>query len=220
MSVDVLLIIFFSLFVALVLNQKFRGRTIARAIFFLPVILNSGAVSGAIDMARSMMLGGMSPASGAIAESLSGVGVNMSYYINMLSDLGLPRGILDYVVSAVSRISYVITASGVQLIIFIAALQSIPPALYEVAKIEGATPYEAFWKITFPMVSPLIVTNVVYTVVDSFINSSVVTLSYNTVFTVMNFGLGSVFSLVSMLVVCLLLFVVCSLIQRRTYYDN
>ncbi|MDR2559053.1 MAG: sugar ABC transporter permease [Oscillospiraceae bacterium] len=220
MSIDVLLIIFFSLFMALVLNQKFKGRTFVRAIFFMPVILNSEAINIAITMARAMMMGGMSPVSADVVQAAGTSGPNMMYYIYMMSELGLPMEMLDYVVDAVMRINLIITASGVQMIIFIAALQSISPALYEVARIEGATPYETFWKVTFPMVSPLIVTNVVYTVVDSFIRSPVVRLSYDTVFFLHDFSLGSVFSLVSMLAVCLLLFVACALISRKTYYHN
>ncbi|MCL2019078.1 MAG: sugar ABC transporter permease [Oscillospiraceae bacterium] len=220
MVVDVVLIIFFSLFMAILLNQKFRGRTLSRAVFFLPVILNSQAINTAITMARQMMMGGMSPVSADVAEAAAVGTVNVMYYVYMFSDLGLPIGLLDYVIGAVTRINSIITASGVQLIIFIAALQSIPPSLYEVAKIEGATPYETFWKVTFPMVSPLIVTNVVYSFVDSFINSSVVNLSYETIFRNLNFALGSVFSLLSMLVVCLLLFITVSIISKRTFYYN
>jgi len=220
MGLDVLLIIFFSLFMAVLLNQKFRGRTLVRAIFFLPVILNSEAINSAITMARAMMMGGMSPVAAGVADSMGGGGIDVQYYVHMLNELGLPLGLLDYVLDAVARISGVISSSGVQMVIFIAALQSIAPSLYEVAKIEGATPYESFWKVTFPMVSPLIITNVVYTVINSFINSPVVDLSYRTIFTQQNYSLGSVFSLLSMIVVCLLLFITCSIISKRTYYHN
>ena len=92
--------------------------------------------------------------------------------------------------------------------------------MYEVAKIEGATAYETFWKVTFPMVMPHIITNVVYTVVDSFISSDVVTLAYETAFTEFNYGLSSVFSLVSTVVTCLILVLVCGFISKRTFYYN
>jgi len=221
MFFDVALIIFFSLFMAIILNQKFKGRTIVRAVFFLPVILNSDAINSAIAMAHAMMMGGNSPVSADVAEAASGGGVNVMYYVYMLYELGLPMELLNYVVGAVSRINHVITASGVQMIIFIAALQSIAPSLYEVSKIEGATPYETFWKVTFPMVSPLIVTNVVYTFVDAFINSPVVQLSYDTIFRApINYATGSVFSLISTVVVLLLLFAVCAIISKFTFYQN
>lgn len=220
MLIDVPLIIFFSLFMAMLLNRKFKGRTLVRAIFFLPVILNSDAISAAMDLARSMMSGGISNSAAELAESASGGGVSLEYYIQMFTSLGLPDVIIEYVSGAVGRISDIINASGVQIIIFIAALQSIPGSMYEVAKIEGATAYETFWKVTFPMVMPHIITNVVYTVVDSFTQSEVVELAYTTAFQYFDYGLSSVFSLVSTLVTCLILLIVCVLIQKRTFYYN
>lgn len=220
MLIDVPLITFFSLFMAILLNRRFKGRTLVRAIFFLPVILNSGAIMDAMDLARSMMSGGISNSSAELAQSASGSGVSIEYYIQMFTALGLPTGIVDYVSGAVGRISDIINASGVQIIIFIAALQSIPGSMYEVARIEGATAYETFWKVTFPMVLPHIITNVVYTVVDSFTQSDVVELAYKTAFTENNYGLSSVFSLCSTLVTCLILVVVCRFIQKRTFYYN
>ena len=132
----------------------------------------------------------------------------------------IPRQLLEYIVGAVDRITSIISASGVQIVIFIAALQSIPGSLYEVAKIEGATGYETFWKVTFPMVMPHIITNIVYTVVDSFVDSDVVNLAYTTAFTDFNYGLSSVFSLVSTVVTCGILAIVVSLIQKKAFYYN
>jgi ABC-type polysaccharide transport system permease subunit len=174
----------------------------------------------AMDLARNMMSGGISNSSAELAQSASGSGVSIEYYIQMFTALGLPTSIVEYVSGAVGRISDIINASGVQIIIFIAALQSIPGSMYEVAKIEGATAYETFWKVTFPMVLPHIITNVVYTVVDSFTQSDVVELAYKTAFTENNYGLSSVFSLCSTLVTCLILIIVCRFIQKRTFYYN
>ena len=220
MLIDVPLITFFSLFMAMLLNRKFKGRTLVRAIFFLPVILNSDAIGAAMDLARSMMSGGISNSASELAEAAAGSGVSVEYYIQMFTSLGLPETIIEYISGAVGRISDIINASGVQIIIFIAALQSIPGSMYEVAKIEGATAYETFWKVTFPMVMPHIITNVVYTVVDSFTRSDVVELAYTTAFKYFNYGLSSVFSLVSTIVTCLILVIVCRLIQKRTFYYN
>lgn len=220
MLVDVPLITFFSLFMAMLLNRKFRGRTLVRAIFFLPVILNAEAIVDAIGLSRVMMSGGISSASAEMAAGASS-GMSIEYYIQMFSSLGLPEVLIEYISGAVSRISDIINASGVQIIIFIAALQSIPGSMYEVAKIEGATAYETFWKVTFPMVMPHIITNIVYTVVDSFAKSDVIELAYDTAFgPQMNYGLSSVFSLVSTVVTCLILVIVCGLIQKRTFYYN
>lgn len=218
MLVDVPLITFFSLLMAMLLNKKFRGRTLVRAIFFLPVIMNSSAINAAIEFSRDMLAGGLSASSAEMASAASGV--DLMYYVEMFASLGLPESLLEYVVGAVARINDIISASGVQIIIFIAALQSIPGSLYEVAKIEGATGYETFWKVTFPMVMPHIITNVVYTVVDNFANSEIVEMAYNTAFTEVNYGLSSAMSLISTAIVCLILVLVCGFIQKRTFYYN
>ena len=218
MLVDVPLIIFFSLFMALMLNQKFRGRTLVRAIFFLPVILNAEAIMDAIETAAAMVSSGVSSTSQELASETAGVGIG--YYMELFGNLMISRDLLEYIVGAVNRINSIVSASGVQIVIFIAALQSIPSSMYEVAKIEGATGYETFWKVTFPMVMPHIITNIVYTVVDSFVTSDVVNLAYNTAFTEFNYGLSSVFSLVSTVVTCAILVLVCGFISKKTFYYN
>lgn len=217
MLIDVPLIIFFSLFIAIILNGKFKGRTIFRAILFLPIILNSGAISASIALAQQAVSGGVAAVS---SEAAAASGVNIEYLLSMLTDLGFPAALADYLIAAVGRIFDIVQASGVQIIIFIAALQSVPGALYEVSQIEGATAYETFWKVTFPMVSPLIVTNVVYTIVDAFINSEVVQEAYDMAFTNYNWGVSVAMSLMSSLVVCLVLVVIVKLISSKVFYYN
>lgn len=218
MLVDVPLIIFFSLFMAIILNKKFKGRGIVRAIFFLPVILGADAIVDALALSEKMMNGGIAAQAAEVASASSGLSFDMDYIVDMLVEFGLPVKILSYVSDAVSRINDIISASGVQLIIFIAALQSISGSMYEVAKIEGATGYETFWKVTFPMVMPHIITNVVFTIVERFADSDVIELAYKTCFTEFNYGLSSVFSLVSTLITCLLLILIVAAIQKRTFY--
>ena len=113
MLIDVPLITFFSLFMAILLNKNFKGRTLVRAIFFLPVILNSGAIMDAMDLARTMMSGGISSASAEMAQATAGNGVSIQYYVQMFASLGLPDQIIEYIMGAVSRISDIINASGV-----------------------------------------------------------------------------------------------------------
>ena len=92
--------------------------------------------------------------------------------------------------------------------------------MYEVAKIEGATGYETFWKVTFPMVMPHIITNTIYTIVDAFSQSEVVNLAYTTAFAEKNFGLSSSFSVISSLITCAILAIVVWFISKRTFYYN
>lgn len=217
MLIDVPLIIFFSLFIAIILNSRFKGRTLMRAILFLPIIMNSGAISASIELAQQAVNGGVAAVS---TEAAVSGGVNIAYLMNMLSQLGVPVVLTEYITAAVGRIFDVVQASGVQIIIFIAALQSVPGALYEVSKIEGATTYETFWKVTFPMVSPLIVTNVVYTIVDAFMNSEVVESAYEMAFTSFNWSVSVAMSLVSSFVVCIVLVVITKAISSRVFYYN
>ena len=218
MLIDVPLIIFFSLFIAMLLNKKFKGRSIVRAIFFLPIIMGAGAVTDAMDLASTMMAGGISSTASEVADSASAT--DITYFIELFKNLAIPDKLLDYIVAAVTRIKDIIQASGVQIIIFIAALQSIPGSMYEVAKIEGATAYETFWKVTFPMVMPHIITNIVYTVVDKFAQSEIVELAYDTAFTYIQYGYSSAMSAVSTVIVCLILVIVVGLIQRKKFYYN
>ncbi len=221
MLIDVPLVTFFALFMAMLLNKKFPGRGLVRAIFFLPVILNSGAIQAAMELGAMMMNGGVASQAAEVAASAGeSMTFSIDYLIDMFVSLGLPAGILGYIVTAVARINDIIAASGVQIILFIAALQSIPGSMYEVARIEGATGYETFWRVTFPMVMPHIITCVVYTIVDSFTGSEVVDLAYSVAFDEFNYGLSSVFSLISTVITCIILVIVCGAIQKRTFYYN
>lgn len=220
--IDVPLITFFSLFIAILLNRKFKGRALVRAIFFLPVIMAAPAITQALASNLQNLMGGLSSTAVAAAsgDSQQTTGLNVTALARTLTQFGVPDQIIDYLVGAVGRLYDIIRCSGVQIIIFLAALQAVPGALYEVAQIEGATPYESFWKITFPMVSPLILTNVVYTIVDLYSQSDIVDVEMTTAFTSLNFGLSAAMSVVSSAVVCAVLGIVGSLIARRVYYQT
>ena len=215
--IDVPFIIFFSLFIAILLNSKFKGRAMVRAIFFLPILLGSGAVLESLQIATENVQGG---GGAMMADFVQPAGVNVGYFMDLFLELGLPDKTAGYIVGLVGRIFDIVRASSVQIIIFIAALQSVSPSLYEVSKIEGATGYETFWKGTFPMVSPLILTTVVYTIVDSFVNSEVVDMAYYVAFTNYDYGLSSAMSMLSTLIICTILLVVGALITRKTFYYN
>lgn len=216
MAYSVPMILFFSLFSATLLNQKFRGRSLTRAIFFLPVILASNAIESAERSGLINLIG-----TGAYLDEMqtSTSSFNVMSLVYMLLDVGIPASFADYIVTAILSIYSIITSSGVQILIFLAALQSVPSSMYEVAKMEGATAYESFWKITFPMVSPLILTNIIYTVIDSFSGSRITTLIYDTAFTTQNFGLSAAMSWIYSLVVCVFLAVIGLVLAKRIHYN-
>ena len=159
-NIPVLLI--FSLFIAVMLNMEFKGRALVRAIFFIPVILNSAAVTSA--------LGG----GDAIAALLEQQGIKKIFDLEFyLVQSGMMPWLVNFIVSLIDRIYAILSLAGVPILLFLAAIQSVPKHLYEAAKIEGATGYETFWLITLPNVSPHIVTVTVYALVDTFLTSSV-----------------------------------------------
>ncbi|MEO3946630.1 sugar ABC transporter permease [Gorillibacterium sp. CAU 1737] len=216
MLINVPLILFFSLFSAVLLNQKFRGRAMARAIFFLPVILASGAISAAESAGLINLVG-----NAAVAEDMARTAqFNGAAIVDLLVHAGFPISITDYIVEAVMRIYEIVRSSGVQILIFLAALQSVPTSMYEVAKMEGATGYETFWKITFPMVSPLILTNIIYTIIDSFADSPVTQIIKETAFTSQNFGLSAAMSWLYTLAVSIMLLLIGVAISRKVFYQN
>ena len=167
-------IIIFSLFVAVVLNQKMLGRAAFRAIFFVPVIIATGlmdSINGS-DIVSSQMSGGIDDGSG------SGGIINAMQVENLFREMAVGGELVAYVVNLVNNIYNIINYSGVQMLIFLAGLQSISESIYEASRIDGATGWETFWKITFPMISPMILVNAVYTIIDSFTRSSNITMNF------------------------------------------
>lgn len=178
---DIPAIVIFALFMAVVLNQKMFGRAVFRAIFFIPVILSTGLIDS-IDQSNAMIGymsgGGIDTGAG---ESMGG-GVNQIInsidVTKFLGSMQVGTELVTYVVDIVNNIFNIVNRSGVQLLIFLSGLQSISPAIYESCTMEGATAWETFWKITFPMISPMILVNAIYTVIDSFTSQSNEVMSY------------------------------------------
>ena len=169
-------IVIFSLFLAVILNEKMVGRAAFRAILFVPVILQTGLIAE-IDAANTLLSSmndtssGITTGGGAAEEAVSGV-LSTDDLSWLFANLSVGSDMITYVTQLINNIYDIINRSGVQMLIFLAGLQSISPAIYESATVEGATWWESFWKITIPMISPLILVNMVYTIVDSFTNSS------------------------------------------------
>ena len=102
----------------------------------------------------------------------SGGLINAMDITNLLGNMAIGTELVEYVVAIVNDIYNIVNRSGVQMLIFLSGLQSISPSIYESCKMDGASGWETFWKITFPMISPMILVNAVYTVIDSFTSES------------------------------------------------
>ncbi len=205
------LIIVFSLLCAILLNGNFRGRTVARAIFFIPIIMATGLLMQRVTNLSGQMMGEGQNENVYGAESIA----------RLIMSLGIGKELVQYLLDAVNNIFEIVSLSGIQILIFLAALQGISPSLYEVAKIEGATGYETFWKVTVVMVSPMIFTCTVYTLADLFMRSDVVDLVYTIGFKQSRHGMAAamscVFILMNVLVIC-----IAALLIRKVvfYYDD
>ncbi len=162
---DVPAILIFSLFIAVVLNQKMVGRAAFRAIFFVPVILSTGLMESisALDITS----GSTGMTDGALEESENSF-FSMLNIEDLFSNMKVGTELVEYVINLVEKIYDIINYSGVQMLIFLAGLQAISPAIYEACRIDGASSWETFWKVTFPMISPMILVNGIYTIIDSF----------------------------------------------------
>jgi len=167
-------VVIFALFVAVILNQKMLGRAVFRAIFFVPVILSTGLLEAltASQVSDSQGIDDGSGSNGA-TEFITMMDVQMLFR-NM--KVGAP--LVEYVVGLVNNVYNIVNYSGVQMLIFLAGLQSISPAIYEAARIDGASAWETFWKITFPMISPMILVNGIYTIIDSFTRNNNPVMTY------------------------------------------
>lgn len=157
--INALLIVAFSLIVAVLLNKPFRGRGFCRALVALPIIVSSGVLMQVFkeDLFRSSI------ESAAEATVFQGVVLEDS-----LAKLGLGDEFIGVLTGLVSSILDLIWQSGIQILLFVGGMQSISSSLLEVCEVEGASPWQTFWKVTFPLVTPFILLNAVYSIIDSF----------------------------------------------------
>jgi ABC-type sugar transport system permease subunit len=208
-------VIIFSRFVALILNQEFRARGAVRAIFFLPVILSSGVMIG-LETNNTLL--------SSMAEVIKEGNLMKSSVTRVLEDILVTEGaasdFMGYIFRIINQVYDIAMASGIQIIIFLSALQTIPPSVFEAAKIEGATGWECFWKITFPMVSSLIMVNIVYSVVDYFMRTDnrVMEKINVTLMRQMEFGFSTAMAWIYFLAVIIIIGIAISLISRKVYY--
>ena len=172
LAFDIPAILIFSLFMAVLLNQKMAGRAAFRAIFFVPVILSTGIMEVIGDMGKSMEEAAEEGIIDGTGENKAADIVSALDVARLFANMRIGTGLVEYVTKAINNIYDIVNRSGVQMLIFLAGLQSISPAIYESCQMDGATGWETFWKITFPMISPMILVNAVYTIIDSFTTES------------------------------------------------
>ena len=223
LAFDIPAIILFSLFMAVLLNQKMAGRAAFRAIFFVPVILSTGLME-TIDAAN--IVGDMMEDESGIAngtESSTAAEIVSAIDIEVLfSGMKVGTELVTYVTTMINNIYDIVNRSGVQMLIFLAGLQSISPAIYESCQIDGATGWETFWKITFPMISPMILVNSVYTIIDSFTtNQNTVMKFIDTVYTQSNGKeISSAMSWMYFLIVILIVAIVAAIASAFVFYQR
>ncbi len=225
LAFDIPAIIIFSLFMAVLLNQKMAGRAAFRAIFFIPVILSTGIMESIASQSQSEDYmeymedsEGINTGAGesATAEIVSAIDIQ-----RLFAGMKIGTGLVEYVTQVINNIYDIVNRSGVQMLIFLAGLQSISPAIYESCQIDGATGWETFWKITFPMISPMILVNAVYTIIDSFTTESNSVMTFiNGVYENGDRAVSSAMSWMYFLIVILLIGVVAAVMSAYVFYQR
>ena len=213
MMVYSLAIIVFSFFVALILNQKFKGRALVRAIFFLPVILSSGVILG-LETDNQLMA-----ALEQTIEQTTNISITATLE-DILRTAGVGVRAFEKVFEIIDNIYDVAIASGIQIIIFLSGLQTISSSMYEAAEIEGCTKWESLWKITFPMISSLFLVNWIYTVIDFCMRSDneVIEKIQDVMISQMKYGLASAMSWVYFVLILAFIGISSLIISRGVYY--
>ncbi len=209
----------FAFFVAVLLNQRFHGNFIAKTVFFLPVILGTGVFLSVQTSTADVSGMALNSAMDEGANAMQGLqSVNI---VKILQDIGIPANLTDYITKPVDRIYSIITMSSVQIFLFLTGLKSISPSLYEAAHVEGASGWVAFWKITFPMVTPIIVVNVVYSLIDNFTMSTNTTMTYiyDMAFSQFNYGLSNAMAWVYCTILTVIVGVAVSTVNKRVVYQ-
>ena len=213
---QVIVVMIFSLFIALLLNQKFRGRTFARAVFFLPVLVATGPVLAVIK--GDISTNGIS--SGEQFSALFQTDL-VDELLQFLGIYNLNQQLTTTIQTITSDIFNLLWSAGIQILIFLAALQQIPVSAKEAASMEGATGWDFFWKITFPMISPMILANLIYTVIDTFIDSE------NPVMSIvlaqsrgLRYGLSAAMAWIYFLIVAVALAIIVAIVSKFVFYEN
>lgn len=212
MFLQIPVVLLFSLFVAIILNQKFVGRTIVRCLFFLPVIIANGIIISIIS--QDVFSNTMMQSSGASQ-------IMKSEFLNkFLLENGVSFQIVQIITQLVNSIFFLIWKSGIQILIFLAGLQTIPTSMYEVAKIEGSTSWEVFWLVTFPMISPIILLNLIYSIIDYFTDYSNTVMVYiNSFALALKIEISEAMAWSYFLIILIILMFVYVIVNRWVFYQ-
>lgn len=215
---DVPVLMIFSLFMATILNQKFKGRLLARAIFFVPVILATGIIARVESVTNIMNIVEVSRESGGASLGTA----EFAAFEQMLSSLNFNSFLINIVVGAANGIYRVVQSCGIQIFIFMAGLQEVPYSLYEAADVEGCSKWELFWKITLPLISPQIVVCSIYTIVDAFSkpNSPLFEHVNQIAFSQNQYGLATAMYMIYFLCIAAILAVVGLVMSRFVFYNE
>ncbi|NLN50319.1 MAG: sugar ABC transporter permease [Acholeplasmataceae bacterium] len=205
--IDLPTIIIFSIIIAVLLNKKFKGHILVKIIFFIPVVYNVPIIAATLTSSFGQH----------IEQSIQSEATFVEQMSQFFFEIGIGENVMEIVLNAVSRIFTIVNLSGIQILIFIAAIQAVPNHLYEAAAVEGATKYESFWKITIPMITPMILTAAIYTVVDSFTRSPIIRYLDQAMSQGRN-GLAAAMSLTYFLINLALVGVIFLLMRGRVFY--
>ncbi|MCC3376574.1 carbohydrate ABC transporter permease [Cohnella sp. REN36] len=213
--IEIPLILVFSFFMAMLLNHQVIGRAFFRAAFFLPVVIGSGFV-----MEQLLGQGVGSLQTLATDPSVTSAGVTNGLQIPDAIARYLSPEMYGNLSDILGRLTLIFWKTGIQILLFLAGLQGISESLYESAKCDGATPWEMFWKITFPLMTPVLLLNAVFTLVDSFtdIRNQVILYVKQVAFTNIEMGYASALGWIYFVFVFLLIVLIFAFTRKRVVY--
>lgn len=215
LAVDVPCIIIFSLIIAVLLNRRFPGRGVVRTIFFMPVILTSGVVLG-MERSNTLLMGIQDMQSASADTSITTTVQNL-----LLGAMGSGgQEIISLVVNIIDHFYDIVVASSIQIVIFLSGLQAINPSIYEAADMEGCDEWQKLWKITIPMLSPMILVNWIYTIIDQFArtDNELMNKILTAITSTMNYGYASAMAWIYCIAMLALIGVSVLIISRMVYY--
>ena len=159
---SVLMITAFSLFIAVILKEKFFGRSAARTVFFFPVMIASGVI---ITILKEQVMMSVSTSDNTAAYLFQAPNL-----VDTFAAFGLPEFVLTSITDIVNGFFDLTWKSGVQMLLLLSAINNIPQSFYEAAVLDGAGAWVKFWKITFPAITPSLLVVIIYTIIDSFLD--------------------------------------------------